>query len=297
MHQLPYSQQQQQPQQHNHSPQRISSPAYSQSDELHLASPSQQQQQQQSQSQSQTRPQYQQQQYHRPQQQRSQSQDYHQQQHPHPLPSTTTQSSAETPSVPNVLQPAGGLAPRPAPLSHSGSYGSPTNPTTTVTLPPLNMQMSPQQNDYRQPPPAGPYSRGSPAVGGGGSGSSSGYESGYHAYTPVTPSGPSAGFMSPGGSQRMPNAPLGLADIRPRADSGISDGGPGTLAYELAHPQPGTSNYLAPWTAYAFDWCKWTPGGSGAGKLALASYLEDGHNFVRPLWVFRNHSHSKSPTC
>jgi len=78
----------------------------------------------------------------------------------------------------------------------------------------------------------------------------------------------------------MPNAPLGLADIRPRADSSISDGAPGSLAYDLAHQNPGTSNYLAPWTAYAFDWCKWAPRGNDAGKLALASYLEDGHNFV-----------------
>jgi WD repeat-containing protein 68 len=52
------------------------------------------------------------------------------------------------------------------------------------------------------------------------------------------------------------------------------------MGYELANPQPSTSNYLAPWALYAFDWCKWTPQGKGAGKVAIGSYLEDGHNFV-----------------
>lgn len=81
--------------------------------------------------------------------------------------------------------------------------------------------------------------------------------------------------LRPGGSR---NTPLGLADIRPRADSSLSDGLPGS--YELASAQPGTSNYLAPWALYAFDWCKWPSQGSGAGKMAIGSYLEDGHNFV-----------------
>jgi WD repeat-containing protein 68 len=41
------------------------------------------------------------------------------------------------------------------------------------------------------------------------------------------------------------------------------------------------SNYLAPWSIYAYDWCKWTvPGGNSAGKMAVGSYLEDNHNFV-----------------
>lgn len=81
--------------------------------------------------------------------------------------------------------------------------------------------------------------------------------------------------LRPGGSR---NTPLGLADIRPRADSSLSDGLPGN--YELSTPQPGTSNYLAPWALYAFDWCKWPSQGNSAGKLAIGSYLEDGHNFV-----------------
>jgi WD repeat-containing protein 68 len=214
----------------------------------------------------------------------------HQHQHQPPPPTT----------VPNVLQPAGGLAPRPPPLSAN----------TAPALPTMQMQMSPQQVQEYRPPPAPPsssvphaYPRSSPAVnvnsgivgvgaGGSGSGSNNNYgEGSYQPYTPTTPAGSGPSFTTPearhsnmpSGTQRIPNAPLGLADIRPRADSSISDGTPGTLAYELAHSQPGTSNYLAPWTAYAFDWCKWAPHANSAGKLALCSYLEDGHNFIHVL--------------
>ncbi|ERS97833.1 WD repeat-containing protein 68 [Sporothrix schenckii 1099-18] len=84
--------------------------------------------------------------------------------------------------------------------------------------------------------------------------------------------------LRPGGSR---NTPLGLADIRPRADSSLSDGFPG--GYDQANAQPGSSNYLAPWALYAFDWCKWPSTGNGAGKLAIGSYLEDGHNFIQIL--------------
>jgi len=61
----------------------------------------------------------------------------------------------------------------------------------------------------------------------------------------------------------------------------MSDGVPGSIAYEFANAQPTPSNYLAPWALYAFDWCKWQTHGNSAGKVAIASYLEDGHNFVR----------------
>lgn len=83
--------------------------------------------------------------------------------------------------------------------------------------------------------------------------------------------------LRPGGSR---STPLGLADIRPRADSSLSDGMPSGYESSASNTQPGTSNYLAPWAVYAFDWCKWPSQGNGAGKLALGSYLEDGHNFV-----------------
>jgi WD repeat-containing protein 68 len=186
--------------------------------------------------------------------------------------------------VPNVLQPAGGLgATRPHVMS---ANTAPTLPTMPGGLP---QQQSPA--DYSSPskPPSlnvssHGYSRSSPAAP---------YESpsGYTSYTPTTPGGSIAGpsqLMStpdskhgaPGSQRNISNTPLGLADIRPRADSSLSDGAPGTQGYEFANAQPSPSNYLAPWALYAFDWCKWAPTGTGAGKVAIGSYLEDGHNFV-----------------
>ncbi|OLN96941.1 putative WD repeat-containing protein C17D11.08 [Colletotrichum chlorophyti] len=186
-------------------------------------------------------------------------------------------SQYQNPSqVPNVLQP-GGPGGRPPAI-------------TANTAPTLATMQSQQPQDYQTPskPPSlslsHSYSRSSPAAG---------YEgaSTFAPYTPTTPSGSGSQFMSPQdakynapGSQRnISNTPLGLADIRPRADSSMSDGVPGSAAYELANAQPGTSNYLAPWALYAFDWCKWPPQGNGAGKLAVGSYLEDGHNYIQIL--------------
>ncbi|KAL2018726.1 hypothetical protein VTK56DRAFT_432 [Thermocarpiscus australiensis] len=180
-------------------------------------------------------------------------------------------------AVPNVLQP-GGLSARPPAISSN----------TAPTLPTMQSDSQSHQTPSKQNSLSlsHTYSRSSP---------SAPYESSssYMAYTPTTPSGtggPSQ-FISPhepkyttSNSQRnISNTPLGLADIRPRADSSLSDGLPGTPAYEMANAQPRTSNYLAPWALYAFDWCKWAPQGNGAGKLAIGSYLEDGHNFIQIL--------------
>ncbi|KAK1990706.1 WD40 repeat-like protein [Colletotrichum falcatum] len=181
-----------------------------------------------------------------------------------------------TTSVPNVLQP--------------GGPGNRPPAVTANTAPPLSTMQPQQSQDYQtSSKPANlslshSYSRSSPAAG---------YEGAptFAPYTPTTPSGSGSQFMSPPdqkynapGSQRnISNTPLGLADIRPRADSSMSDGVPGSVAYELANAQPGTSNYLAPWALYAFDWCKWPPQGNGAGKLAVGSYLEDGHNYIQIL--------------
>lgn len=181
--------------------------------------------------------------------------------------------------VPNVLQPGSLGAGRQAPMAASAA---PTVPTMSGAMQPSPSEYSPPSKPpalslaqaYPRSSPVGPYEGGP----------------GYAPYTPTTPGGSAAGpsqFVSPQdrkfGSQRnVSNTPLGLADIRPRADSGLSDGPPGTLGYELANSQPSASNYLAPWALYAFDWCKWAPQGKGAGKVAVGSYLEDGHNFVRP---------------
>ena len=89
-------------------------------------------------------------------------------------------------------------------------------------------------------------------------------------------------------------SPLGLADIRPRADSGMSDGPVSGNPYSYdGHPSnPTNCNYLAPWAVYAFDWCKWPVQqhglGDAAGKMAIGSYLEDGHNFVSLLGIGQN---------
>ncbi|KAI0390766.1 WD40 repeat-like protein [Xylariaceae sp. FL0594] len=184
-------------------------------------------------------------------------------------------------AVPNVLQPG-----RPAPMTTNtapslptmsgpiqqspGDYSSPTKPS-------LNMSHS----SYSRSSPADPYD-----------GST---HSGYSPYAPTTPGGsanPSQSqYMSsqegkygaPGSQRNVSHTPLGLADIRPRADSSLSDSQPGTMGYELANSQPSTSNYLAPWALFALDWCKWRPQGKGAGKVAIGSYLEDGHNYIQIL--------------
>lgn len=143
-------------------------------------------------------------------------------------------------------------------------------------------------NDYTSPskPPtlnisSHGYSRSSPAA--------APYESpqGYTPYTPTTPGGSLAGPSQTMSTQQrnISHTPLGLADIRPRADSSLSDGASGS-DLNNAHPSP--SNYLAPWALYAFDWCKWAPSGNGAGKVAIGSYLEDGHNFVSTASVVPN---------
>lgn len=185
-----------------------------------------------------------------------------------------------SPAVPSVLQPGGTLA-RPPPVGANSASSLST------------MQGSiPQQQDYQTP--AKPalslshsYSRSSPAA------AYDGANPGFSPYTPTTPGAPgpsSSQFMSPSdrsynapGSQRnISHTPLGLADIRPRADSSLSDGMPSGIDFAMQNTPPGTSNYMAPWATYAFDWCKWAPQGNGAGKVAIGSYLEDGHNFVGP---------------
>ncbi|PHH93255.1 hypothetical protein CDD83_9525 [Cordyceps sp. RAO-2017] len=192
-------------------------------------------------------------------------------------------------SVPNVLQP-GPMSARPPAMSAN------TAPTGLATL---HGSVPSASHDYHTPSKPSlsmsahthTYSRSSPAVGYDAPPPPSSSSS-YHPYTPTTPAGSSSQFMSPAdaskygapGSQRtFSNTPLGLADIRPRADSSMSDSAPGAAAYDLANAQAGPSSYVAPWAVYAFDWCKWPPQGTGAGKLAIGSYLEDGHNFIQIL--------------
>lgn len=221
---------------------------------------------------------------------------------------------ASASSVPNVLQPAGGLSARgapaspnlPSPMQQSSPAASSSSQHQHQNQPqPQHQQQLHHQSQQGQQQPQQPqqqhgysspssaagrpplsmshsYSRSSPAAGYDGSSS-------FHAYTPTTPGGPShfmssteAKFNVPGSQRTISNTPLGLADIRPRADSTMSDG-PGSLGYDPNSTQSSTSSYTAPWAIYAFDWCKWPTQGNGAGKLAVGSYLEDGHNFVRNM--------------
>ncbi|KIW07186.1 uncharacterized protein PV09_02052 [Verruconis gallopava] len=82
------------------------------------------------------------------------------------------------------------------------------------------------------------------------------------------------------------NSPLALDQIRPRANSNLpNDELTGTTLFgDLMDKQPTNSNYLAPWSVFAFDWCKYpVPQGNSAGKMAIGSYLEDPHNYITIL--------------
>lgn len=210
-----------------------------------------------------------------------------------------------TPAVPSVLQPGG-------PIGRPQTGGANTAPTlpTMQSMPPPSTQ---QQQDYQTPSKPSlnlsqSYSRASPATGG-----YDGPNPNYSPYTPTTPGGSVAtssqfmspndrGYNAPGSQRNMSHTPLGLADIRPRADSTLSDGLPSGGDFNMHNTPPGTSNYMAPWATYAFDWCKWAPQGNGAGKVAIGSYLEDGHNFIQildtqivptPSDVYNTHGGSK----
>jgi WD repeat-containing protein 68 len=183
-------------------------------------------------------------------------------------------------ALPGSLQPAQ----RPGPAS---ANTAPTVPTQNIvsnansyTLPTRSNTISQGQHSSSHS-----YSRSSPA----GMGPEQKYipfsntpeQSKYTATTPSQkyyPSTPTANAS---------HSPLGLADIRPRANSSMDpEGGLGpsnTFASEQSKV-PTNSNYLAPWSIYAYDWCKWNvPGGNSAGKMAVGSYIEDNHNFIRIL--------------
>jgi WD repeat-containing protein 68 len=96
----------------------------------------------------------------------------------------------------------------------------------------------------------------------------------------------SPGGYAPQTPQGSKYSPLGLADIRPPGEHLLGDSlmSPGSLPYNGETQVPTNSNYVAPWPIYAVDWCKWPMTGSSSsfgGKLALGSYLEDNHNYVR----------------
>ncbi|KAF2109184.1 WD40-repeat-containing domain protein [Lophiotrema nucula] len=191
------------------------------------------------------------------------------------------------PNVPGSLQPGSSSQQQQQRPGPSTAY---TAPSTVPTMPQLNTNaqqytLPTRSNTMNQPQHSSShnYSRSSPAGLGpeqkyipfSHTPESSKYASGTPAqkYYPSTPSGATS------------NSPLGLDDIRPRANSNMADsahgGAPFTSDYDRV---PSNSNYLAPWGVYAFDWCKWNvQGGNSAGKMAVGSYLEDTHNFIQIL--------------
>jgi WD repeat-containing protein 68 len=204
---------------------------------------------------------------------------------------TPQNSQYGTPAVPGSLQPAGGSGQqqRPGP---SSAYTAPVVPTQTQIASNAQQYTLPTRSNtitQSQPSPhsSHSYSRSSPA----GLGPDQKYipfsntpeQSKYAAatpaqkYYPTTPSGAAS------------HSPLGLADIRPRANSNMDQEGMGHGSTMVTDQNkvPSNSNYLAPWSIYAYDWCKWNvPGGNSAGKMAVGSYLEDNHNFVSTRLTF-----------
>ena len=192
-----------------------------------------------------------------------------------PTPQTLQQRASTNLPLPSALQ--SGNPPRPGPSSTN------TSPSTVPILPQISTQTQPYSSPSRSNTVSHShsYSRSSPA----------GLDQ--QKYVPYVNTLEDSKFASTPShkfnSSQTPQAysPLGLADIRPRADSGLSDETLGANAYPYdgypAHPT--NCNYLAPWAVYAFDWCKWPVQqqglGDAAGKMAIGSYLEDGHNFVR----------------
>ena len=187
--------------------------------------------------------------------------------------------SSHTPGgvqLPGSLQP--GLSSRPGPSSVN------TAPSGVPTISQLSTQQPSQYPTTSRPSISGQshsHSRSSPA----------GFEGERYLSYASTPD--ASKYASPPMPKYTPiqnqgaasHSPLGLADIRPRADSSMSEDPLSANPYsnDGILSAPSNSCHLAPWALYAFDWCKWSvtqPSGAGAGKVAVGSYLEDGHNFV-----------------
>lgn len=204
---------------------------------------------------------------------------------------TPQSSQYGTPAVPGSLQPAGGAAQqqqqqqqqqRPGPAGQA--YTAPVVPTQAQIASNAQQYTLPTRSNTQSqhsPHSAHSYSRSSPA----GMGPDQKYipfsntpEQKYAGTTPAQKFYPT----TPSGAAS--HSPLGLADIRPRANSTMDQEGMGygNAMMNDQNKVPSNSNYLAPWSIYAYDWCKWNvPGGNSAGKMAVGSYLEDNHNFVR----------------
>ena len=182
-----------------------------------------------------------------------------------------TNNSGQGSGLPGVLQSGRPSAP-----------SSITAPSTVPTLPPLQTPYQP--NSSSRPTTANHahnYTRSSPA----------GFDQ--QKYTPFggTPennryaSTPNHKYnASQGGQGDNMYSPLALTDVRTFDESALADPTSANPYADGYSSVPTRSNYLAPWPVYAFDWCKWPVQnqqlGDSAGKMAIGSYVEDGHNFV-----------------
>lgn len=200
------------------------------------------------------------------------------------LPSNAASSNTANPTLPGALQPGGppsaSSSTRPA---TSGGYSAPS------TIPSMAPPLPSNAQHYAQAQQSQPSLSRQNTLHQHSLSSPSGMD-GPQKYIPFnqtpTTSNPKAYNISnaqtpvAGGPS---HSPLNLTDIRSRAISDVGDGPQGTAFFSYAD-QPINSNYLAPFPTYAFDWCKWPVlGGSGAGKMAVGSYLEDPHNFIQIL--------------
>ena len=187
-----------------------------------------------------------------------------------------------TPQGPHYTSPPSSGVPLPGVLQpgRPGAGSSTALPNTAPTMPQL--QTSGQQHSSR-PTTANhthSYSRSSPT----------GTEQ--QKYAPFAGTPESSKFATPSNHRYTSSqhnlgdstfSPLGLADIRAFNDlDGPQSANPFTS--DGIPTFPTNSSYNAPFAIYAFDWCKWPVQqqnlGDSAGKMALGSYVEDGHNFV-----------------
>ncbi|KAL1297890.1 hypothetical protein AAFC00_006409 [Neodothiora populina] len=189
--------------------------------------------------------------------------------------SFTSPTSSNSSNVPGILQPGSGAGAGTATGTGASSSRSPSTTTYTAsrtvpTMPPLNTNA--QQYSPSARPTLGSshsHSRSSPA----------GMD---QKYIPFSATTPIKSYSPQTPNMAMSHSPLGLSDIRPRTQGDYSHDSYSTN-HVFDHPPSQTKcNYQAPWATYAFDWCKWpVHNGNGCGKMAVASYLEDPHNFIQ----------------
>ncbi|KAF2021782.1 WD40 repeat-like protein [Aaosphaeria arxii CBS 175.79] len=256
-------------------------------------------------------------QHHLQQQQQQQQQQLHQPQHQHLQQVYNSPDQYSTGSAPNIglhqATPQASQYSNPPPPASAGVPGSLqagnnpqqhlqlqqqlqqrpgpssayTAPSTVPTVPQINTNAQQYTLPTRsntmsqsQHPSSHTYSRSSPA--------GLGPDQKYIPFS-NTPENPNSKYVAGTPAQKYypagaaSNSPLGLADIRPRANSNMEESAMvGGQFFNDSDRSPSNSNYLAPWPVYAFDWCKWNvPPGNGAGKMAVGSYLEDTHNFIQ----------------